>query len=79
MQNKSQFESSMRENNEEIVVDCWDLIYTAIRKWPVLLAGMLCGAVLLGAFGVMRARRASDSEKPVSIEDQIENARGALG
>ena len=79
MQNKSQFESSMRENNEEIVVDCWDLIYTAIRKWPVLLAGMLCGAVLLGAFGVMRARRASASEKPVSIEEQIENARGALG
>ena len=82
MQNKSQFESSsMRENNEEIVVDCWDLIYTAIRKWPVLLAGLLCGAVLLGGFSVWRSRRKLTAEEPVelaSIEEQVESARERL-
>ena len=80
MQNESHFENSnMRGNNEEIVVDCWDLLYTVILKWPLLLAGLLCGAVLLGAFGVWRGRRSSAADVPVSIEERIEKAREELG
>ena len=83
MQNESQFENSnIRGNNDATVVDCWDLLYTVIRKWPLLLVGMLCGAVLLGAFGVWRGRRiiaAKQSKESASIEEQVESAREALG
>ena len=80
MQNEYYFEySNMERENEEKVVDHWDAIYTLFRKWPLLLAGMLCGAVLLGAYSVRQSRRAAAAEKPVSIEERIESAREGLG
>ena len=80
MQNEYYFENSnMERENEEKVVDHWDAIYTLLRKWPLLLAGMLCGAVLLGAYSVRQSRRAAAAAKPVSIEERVESARAGIG
>ena len=83
MQNEYQLnDSNMRRGSDEIVVDHRDAIYTLLRKWPLLLAGLLCGAVLLGAYSVKQGRQASaaaNAEKPLSVEERLENARKGLG
>ncbi|MBQ7485141.1 MAG: hypothetical protein IJT78_00770 [Oscillospiraceae bacterium] len=42
------------------VINLMDLFYYVLSKWRVLLVGALLGAVLLGGFGFLRARRAGD-------------------
>ena len=81
MQNEYHFDNSnMERENGEIVVDHWDAIYTLLRKWPLLLAGMLCGAVLFGAFSVKQGKQSAVVvEKPLPIEERAENARKSLG
>lgn len=65
-------------NSEDIVVDMRDVLYSMLRRWPLLLAGLLCGAVLLGAFGVWRGRNAVSSVQPAAVEDRVEAARKGL-